>query len=266
MSASLLAATVLSALAVPVQVPVQAAGKWTVDFAEDRCLTTREFTAGGRPLTFGFQLPITNPESATFYLLVPASDAPRWKGVRLSVPGAPPTEDYGEGPVQEGTRYLIIRTLPEGAATALPTAARVDLTTADQTMSIPVDTLAKVKPLLADCERDLLVRRGATIEAVRAIAVWPRVVKSVGSFFTADDYPADAIRNAQQGTTSVLLTVTPEGRVSKCRVTTSSRSDLLDFKTCDVLKKRARYVPAKDKDGKSIEGYVATRTVWRIPA
>ena len=85
------------------------------------------------------------------------------------------------------------------------------------------------------------------------------------SLFSTDDYPQSALRNEESGTTAVRLTVGPDGRVSDCSVTASSGSTTLDSTTCSILRRRARFTPAKDQNGNPTTDTTTTRIRWEIP-
>lgn len=89
---------------------------------------------------------------------------------------------------------------------------------------------------------------------------------NLASYFSDDDYPQDAIRNEQQGTTGVRLDIGPDGRVTNCTVTSSSGSSSLDSTTCRLLRSRARFTPATDSSGNKTGDTTTTRIVWRLPA
>jgi periplasmic protein TonB len=86
------------------------------------------------------------------------------------------------------------------------------------------------------------------------------------SLFSTDDYPPSALRNEEQGTTAVRITVGTDGRVADCSVTSSSGSSTLDAATCSIIKRRARYTPAKDQSGNPITGNDSARIRWVLPA
>jgi protein TonB len=88
---------------------------------------------------------------------------------------------------------------------------------------------------------------------------------SLPGLFSTDDYPQDAIRNEQQGTTAVRLTVGTDGRVSGCTVTQSSGSSSLDAATCRIIRSRARYTPARDQNGNPISDSDTARIRWQLP-
>lgn len=85
------------------------------------------------------------------------------------------------------------------------------------------------------------------------------------SLFSTDDYPQSAIRNEEQGTTAVRLSIGTDGRVSDCSVTASSGSSALDTATCNILKRRARFTPAKDMSGNPISDTFSQRIRWELP-
>lgn len=100
----------------------------------------------------------------------------------------------------------------------------------------------------------------------------PRIVPpqraraNLNSYFSADDYPAAALRGNDQGTTGFSLTIGPNGRVTECSVTSSSGSSALDQATCRILRSRARYTPARDSSGNPTSGRDSGRVTWRLPA
>ena len=86
------------------------------------------------------------------------------------------------------------------------------------------------------------------------------------SYFSTDDYPASSLRNNEQGTTGVRITVGTDGRVADCQVTQSSGSSALDAATCTIIRRRAKYTPAKNDDGSAAMGSDSVRIKWVVPA
>jgi periplasmic protein TonB len=85
------------------------------------------------------------------------------------------------------------------------------------------------------------------------------------TLFSADDYPADAQRNGEEGTVQVELAVDARGHVSGCRLLRSSGSATLDTVTCRILERRARFTPARDAAGKRVpDRAVSPPIVWRL--
>jgi TonB family protein len=85
------------------------------------------------------------------------------------------------------------------------------------------------------------------------------------TLFRADDYPALAIKNHEEGSVEAELRVGTDGLVKACSILRSSNSAALDAATCDILTARAQFLPARDRNGKAVEDRVVTPPiVWRI--
>lgn len=94
----------------------------------------------------------------------------------------------------------------------------------------------------------------------------PRPKASPGTWVTTDDYPADALRNAQEGAVAFRLLVDRAGHPYECMITASSGYPALDAHTCTLLKSRAKFAPALDINGEAIQGTYSNRVRWVIPA
>lgn len=130
----------------------------------------------------------------------------------------------------------------------------------DQTATPPVEFTMTTTPVTVP-PRVIVpepVPEPVRIEPARAKA-------NLGSYVSDADYPSEAIRAEQQGTTRFRLAVTPEGRVSDCTVTGSSGSSALDAATCRIMRVRARFAPARGSDGKPASDTVASAIRWVLP-
>jgi protein TonB len=98
-----------------------------------------------------------------------------------------------------------------------------------------------------------------TVEPARAKA-------NLSSYVSDADYPSNAVRNEEQGTTRFRLTVGPDGKVTQCTVTGSSGSSALDSTTCRLMKHRAKFTPARNNRGEPTSDTVAGGIRWVLPA
>lgn len=100
----------------------------------------------------------------------------------------------------------------------------------------------------------------------------PRKVQSATSakgdlrtLFSADDYPAAAQAAGAEGTAQAELTVGPDGRVVGCNLIRSTGNSSLDSATCNILRRRAKFTPARDSNGQATTDTVTTPPiVWRL--
>ena len=100
----------------------------------------------------------------------------------------------------------------------------------------------------------------------------PRKVQSAQSakgdlrtLFSADDYPASAQSSGAEGTVRASLTIGPDGRVVACNVTQSSGNGSLDSATCNILRRRAKFTPARDQNGQPVTDTITTPPIrWQL--
>ena len=88
----------------------------------------------------------------------------------------------------------------------------------------------------------------------------------IAGWITASDYPPLARRRGVEGLVSYRLDVDAAGTVTGCSVTLSSGQASLDQPTCDLLRQRSRFKPARDASGKAVGASYSGRVRWRLPA
>lgn len=93
----------------------------------------------------------------------------------------------------------------------------------------------------------------------------PVSVGNEADWVAPEDYPLQAMRAGEFGTTTTRLTVGTNGRVQECAIEQSSGSALLDDATCTALTNRARFEPARDARGRPVIGTYRKRVRWTLP-
>lgn len=78
------------------------------------------------------------------------------------------------------------------------------------------------------------------------------------------DYPRAAGEEGLGGTVGVRFVVQPDGRVSRCDVTRSSGSPVLDDTTCRLIVQRFRYDPSLDPEGRPVPATIVQNHTWVI--
>ncbi len=94
------------------------------------------------------------------------------------------------------------------------------------------------------------------------IAAPPRRCGTVA--IVSGDYPEAAARAGATGTTRYELAIGSDGAVTDCRIMGSSGSDLLDARTCELMRSRARFQPALGADGVPVAGKAISGMVWKL--
>ena len=91
------------------------------------------------------------------------------------------------------------------------------------------------------------------------------VSEKLAGLFTIYDYPAEALKNEWEGDVSVMVRVGADGLAHSCRIIQTSGYPVLDHQTCAVMFGRARFTPARDKNGHAVEDdFVLPAIRWRI--
>lgn len=98
-----------------------------------------------------------------------------------------------------------------------------------------------------------------------AQAVPPKPVGgSIAGLFSADDYPQAAATRGEQGKVEVVTHVDDKGAVRSCEIKVSSGYPDLDTRTCEIIARRATFLPALDAAGHAVAGDVAETITWRL--
>jgi protein TonB len=85
------------------------------------------------------------------------------------------------------------------------------------------------------------------------------------TLFGPDDYPASAQAAGAEGTSQATITIGPDGRVAGCNIIRSSGNNALDAATCNIIRRRAKYTPARDNNGNAVSDTITTPPItWRL--
>jgi protein TonB len=85
------------------------------------------------------------------------------------------------------------------------------------------------------------------------------------SLFSGDDYPESARDANATGTARASLTISPTGQVVGCTITQSTGNSALDSATCNILRRRAKFTPARDSNGNPTTDTVETPPItWQL--
>jgi TonB family protein len=91
----------------------------------------------------------------------------------------------------------------------------------------------------------------------------PAACGGMRNWIVAADYPPEAARRGEGGTSRVLLSVGSDGRVAGCRLDRSSGSAALDAATCRLTRARLRFHPARDSAGEAAPGEMLFSMEWQ---
>lgn len=103
----------------------------------------------------------------------------------------------------------------------------------------------------------------AALAAAVAVASDARLL-NLQELVTANDYPRVSLEKNEQGSVTVKLKIDPSGLVASCRVARSSGHVALDEQTCALFRARARFEPAKDRNGRAVGADFKQQVSWKL--
>jgi TonB family protein len=84
------------------------------------------------------------------------------------------------------------------------------------------------------------------------------------TWLVSRDYPSGAQFTALQGIVNFRLSVDESGMPSACHIQQSSHPPEFDAALCSGMMRRARFIPALDKDGKPLASYFRGTAVFKM--
>lgn len=93
----------------------------------------------------------------------------------------------------------------------------------------------------------------------------PETLGPTKGWFSARDYPQEAVITRKEGVTAFELAVDENGLPADCRITKSSGTPQLDDRTCTIMLSRARFRPAHNKAGVAIPTIFRQSMKWNLP-
>ena len=123
------------------------------------------------------------------------------------------------------------------------------------------------KPMAAmhQCTDELLTHWGIDVKAHRNLASSPVPTRSPSDWISWRDYPSDLLASGAQGIIQFRLSIDADGKPTQCHIQQSTRPEGFDKAVCNAMMKRARFEPARTKDGKAIASYWRTSVRFEMP-
>lgn len=249
---------VLAAQSAPA--PLAPHGKWVVDFG-DLCTLMRSYGPDGG-LTLGLR-PVTGGSIILLVMYGGAGTKLRVGKARVTL-GDTVVGDIGYFTTSDprtNQSVTVIRTTRDRLA-GLGGATTIRIKTGEQPeQAFLIPSADKSLAVLASCENDLLKSWGVDADAIAQ----PVDAGEWMTWYSYDDYPASALSGGEQGTVTFRVTVDASGHPSDCVIIGSSESTALDQTTCQVVLRRGRFKPARDKSGKPVPSIWSSSVIWRLP-
>jgi TonB family protein len=239
------------------------AGRWVVEFAQSACQATQPVTMAGKPGAVAL-LPRPTTEYTNLLVLVPreigglGSAEVLIGGHRIEAKGMEP-----KAAPRTGQRVYEVQLTRSEHAMLLAT-GDLRVRTRGTTVRFAPTGLPQVQRTLDGCVANLLEGWGMSKAAQAELASFPEPEIETSGYVRAEDYPSSALDARAGGDVQVRLTIGTDGRPKGCAVQQSAGHSALDATTCAIFVRRARFKPARTKQGRAVEApYIAT-IKWRV--
>jgi TonB family protein len=249
--------------------PLQPIAPWVLDYDVAECHAERQYNEDHNAVTFAIR---PAPNGETYELLIARTRAgPRYGDeLRGEV-------DFGAGPIKAwllnyGTTNPVLNVLKfripaaemAQAQTANSVTFRIDGAIAGSSdIAFSLHALPGVLAGLKKCTEMLRHYWNMTPDEAGLIASPAR--GDMHPLFSPSDYPEEAMKHDQEGSSQFLLLINEKGRVAGCHVIKASGVPALDSMGCEIFRKRANFTPALNHQGIPIRSAVTTPPiVWSI--
>lgn len=242
------------------------AGKWLVDFADQQCTAGRQYQSGQTHINLNFR-PRPTTTIVTIVIEMPkAGQEPGIYNAKISFGQA--IEEFDSLSVTPSTKpgFLIFSLVTDREGLVrLAAAQRLKVASSKLQIDLRVTGLSEVMRVVDRCVADLLTHWGLSAADQARMASFPVGVRNIASYVSNADYPSGALARNAVGTVEARVTVSPAGKASDCQMIRSSGHDDLDRITCKVVVDRARFIPARDRQGQAMSSPFAFAIRWLIP-
>lgn len=263
--------------------------KWHLDFAQDKCRLVRTFTEGEHQYylkieqygpSSGFGLTIAGPAmqqaaqsrriSIQFGAFAKSADVRPFvgkvdgfgSGLIYSNVTLDPADREGD---EAGREDEAINRLPQLDAAKAQGVDRIVLEYGgDRSARLETGDLSGPFAAMNTCTLDLLRDWGLDTEKHRTISRMPfwsnqqAVTREI-----VRTYPTAALTSGEQAILAMRVLIDAQGQVSQCTLLDATTTDRLKSPACRAMQK-AKFEPARDKDGNAISSFYLTRIIYKI--
>ena len=115
---------------------------------------------------------------------------------------------------------------------------------------------------LRKCTEELVKEWGLNPAQQEALPARPMPKSSPGDWLHSSDYPRESLAMGQQAIVRYRLMVDAAGAVTNCAVQSAIAKGNFAELTCELLKRRARFDPARDATGTAVGSYYVGKVRW----
>lgn len=239
-------------------VPLEASGKWAVDYGDRACTLSRSFASDGTSLELRREY--LAREGATAILRIPeihATTSRQFDATIIFADGEPMAVAVNSTSLPKQSARMVTMHLDQQKFARL---------ISGELFALPVDRKTKLwfnagnfdeaVKALSKCSDDLVQSLGIPVAELDAVVIYPTPAAKID--LSPRRFPTELSGKRYLAQSDVLIEITANGRVASCRVTAYSGPEVLRNAACD-RSSETRFKPAKDHSSTPIRAWVVLK-------
>lgn len=133
---------------------------------------------------------------------------------------------------------------------------------AGQAIVLRLGSMGAAMREMRKCTTDLVKEWGLQPEEQERLASQPAPRSNPGTWLTSSDYPRDSLARGEQAIIRFRMMIDSTGVPTACAVQSAiTKGDFAEI-TCNQLKRRARFEPARNAEGQPVASFFVGKVVW----
>lgn len=133
-----------------------------------------------------------------------------------------------------------------------------------RTLVLELGSMGAPMAEMRKCVSDLIKSWGLDPDEQAALVSRPQPKNYLGGWITSSDYPTVSSVRGEQAIIRFRLMVNAMGETTACVVQSAIAKGDFAATTCDLLKRRARFEPARNTSNQSVASYFVGKVQWVI--
>ena len=241
-------------------------GNWVLDFGAAQCIAYRDYGTDEQRLRLVLKAPPLGDVMQIAVVRKGTMFRAEQADATIAVDELPPIQTnllmFGS---KSNTQVVYLLNMPFAEFALVRQGKQLQLRSQRLNETFELSQMEPLLKVMEECTADLRrVWNVRTPDAPPPAGLERRSTSNLARYFSDADYPLVAVMEGLSGTVRFAILVGADGRVADCTVIGTSGIAVLDARACILIKHRAKFQPALDKDGKPTRDAVLGAIQWDL--
>ena len=254
-----------AAAAAAAPAPRAPTGKRVVNFDAAQCVAHRQYGSAESPLRLVLKAPPLGDVMQIAVMRPGGTALPEQVDSTVSIDGRRPLRtNLVMYTPKDGKERVYLLNMPSAEFALVREAKAFSIRSSGLNETLALSQMPRLLKIMDECVANLRqVWNVAGEDGVTRLGARARA--NLASYFSPNDYPGVSIAKGQSGRVKFALLVAEDGSIADCTIVETSGAAALDTQVCAVLRKKAKFEPARDADGKPAKDSVFSAVLWKLP-